>query len=138
MRYIIASIIIPWLAATAGYGQKIDLSWDKNSESDLGGYRIYFSTDSLSLNSLADVGWGETDPEDETRVKERVNWNWESNIRYFVGVTAYDQAGNESGMSVIIGFDFIDRASPDIVENLVVIRTDKDGNVRTYRLVEQE
>ena len=62
---------------------------NKNTESDLSGYRIYYGKSSGSYNDMIDVG-------DTTNFL--IN-NLEDNTRYYFAVTAYDFSGNESGFS---------------------------------------
>ena len=70
------------------------LTWDRNSESDLKGYRVHFSNDSTNLSSIIDV-------------KNVTLWTingLNKNIKYYFAVSAYDLAGNESGLSEIVNY----------------------------------
>ena len=44
------------LLATEGRCAQVTLAWDKNSESNIAGYRIYYGTGSRSYNWFIDVG----------------------------------------------------------------------------------
>ena len=121
--------------------QTVEISWDKNTETDLSGYKVYFSADSLNLNLESNVGLGTTDPADPARIKEGLKagnsaWTWDSNKRYFSAVTAYDVAGNESEFSDIIGFEVKDKSKPATVDNIKIVVIDENGNVSVF--VKQE
>lgn len=65
---------------------KIILSWKKNPEKDLAGYRIYFKQEK-SFYNIAEVGKDATECTLE---------NLENGSQYFINISAYDKAGNES------------------------------------------
>ena len=77
---------------------EVTIAWNANTESDLDGYSVYRSTglsgppyelvDDLSLDELAD-------PENPEVTLTQL----EEGINYYIAVTAYDQAGNESQYS---------------------------------------
>jgi len=76
------------LTAVAGDGF-IDLAWNANSESDLAGYKVHYGTASGVYNAHLDVGNVLV-----TRLQSLVN-----GTTYYIVVTAYDLAGNESSNS---------------------------------------
>ena len=88
MRRIL--LIIPFLffltTAEAGY---LDLAWVPNEEPDLGGYRIYYGTTSGEYIDFVDVGVVTT-----YRLDDLLD-----GVTFFLALTAYDLASNESGLS---------------------------------------
>lgn len=77
------------------------ISWSPNSENDLAGYRLYYGFQSRNYVYSKDVG---------TRTEWTLN-NLDPQKKYFVALTAYDIAGNESGFSTEVS------AFPDTVES---------------------
>src|SRR3989440_5924367 len=75
--------------APEGYGsQNVTLAWDPNSESDVGGYKIYCGPSSRNYTNIIDVG--------------NVTSNRISNLAsgsYYFAVTAYNTLGLESDYS---------------------------------------
>ena len=86
----VAAFIIP-LACSAGvaYSAQITLTWDASTDSDLGGYKIYYGTASRVYDVSLNVG----------------NWttctisSLERGETYYFAVTAYNSQGSESGYS---------------------------------------
>ena len=115
---------------TVGRNTFVLLEWDKNSESDLAGYRVYRSMTPLSgFDQRAEIEFNQYTEE-----------GVENSVKYFYKVSAYDMAGNESektdatmGMPVapgptpVSGHIVSDTvwyagASPYILEKTVVIK----------------
>ncbi len=67
----------------------LDLAWDPNSEPDLAGYIVYYGTSPGDYTDWIDVG-------NVTSVRIK---GLRGNMEYFVAVTAYDRAANESDFS---------------------------------------
>lgn len=65
------------------------ISWNHNTESDLRGYRVYYGTESRSYQYVLDVGYTN---------HVTVSGFLEGQV-YYIAVTAYDHAGNESSFS---------------------------------------
>ena len=69
----------------------VELAWDRNTEADLAGYRVYRSAPGGELQKVADAlelpAWSDR--------------NIESGKTYRYAITAFDQAGNESIKSAI-------------------------------------
>ncbi len=71
-------------------GKTIELTWTRNTETDLKGYRVYRAFENNNFERIT------TDTQDSTSYSDR---NLESGKRYRYAVTAIDTAGNESKMS---------------------------------------
>ena len=71
------------------YGASLNLTWTANTESDLAGYNVYYGTSSGSYGSPLDAG----------NVTEYELTGLEEGIRYYVAITVYDTADNESEKS---------------------------------------
>jgi len=84
---------------------KIFLSWDKNTEIDLAGYKIYFDDDQNGppYNGVAYYS-GQNSPIDVADANNHFLRGLQSAHRYYVAVTAYDVVGNESSFSREIVF----------------------------------
>lgn len=67
----------------------LDLAWTPNQEPDVAGYRVYYGTSSRDYINFVDVG-GAT----SYRLGDLLD-----GVTYYVAVTAYDTAGNESDFS---------------------------------------
>jgi hypothetical protein len=89
MKKFLFAIAIVFVAAQA-FGAS--LVWDPNTETDLAGYRVYYSTDNFATaNFLAET----TDtcyPLDK------------SQDGYYFALTAFDFAGNESARSAVVRY----------------------------------
>ena len=70
----------------------IELSWDRNTEADLAGYRVYRATGSGGLEKIADVN----------EVPTYSDHQVEAGKTYRYTITAVDQAGNESPKSATV------------------------------------
>jgi hypothetical protein len=69
--------------------ESLTIAWDSNPEGELGGYKIYYGTQSGNYDFFKDVG-------DVTRKKIR---RLKPETRYYFALTAYDVFGNESDFS---------------------------------------
>lgn len=78
------------------------LSWDANTEPDLAGYRVYVGSASGQYGAPKDVGNVTQVSREALALPDGV---------YFAAVTAYDQAGNESGFSNEVNFK-VDQTPP--------------------------
>jgi len=72
--------------APSAAANTIELAWERNTESDLAGYRIYRALDGGALEKLADVN----------QVPSYSDRKVEHGKTYRYAITAVDQAGNES------------------------------------------
>lgn len=76
------------LAAVVGT-QSVELIWERSTESDLAGYRIYRDS---GAGQFERIGMSADTPNFSDR-------KFQAGKRYRYAVTAYDQSGNESGLS---------------------------------------
>ncbi|MFQ5706754.1 MAG: FlgD immunoglobulin-like domain containing protein [bacterium] len=90
-RFAPVNMLVGILITTPAFAQKgsVQLSWQANQESDLGGYKVYYSQKSGHYDHVMNVG-------DITAY--RIG-NLDLGVRYYFAVTAYDFSGNESGFS---------------------------------------
>ena len=82
--------------------------WDRNRESDLSGYKVYFGDRSGEYDLNIDVGT-------DTSLK-RVIPGFRN--RMYVAVTAYDLSGNESNFSEEVSFGFDNNIPPAFSDTL--------------------
>jgi fibronectin type 3 domain-containing protein len=74
----------------------IELTWQRNGEADLAGYRIYRALQGGSFEKVADAG----------QIPSYSDRAVEHGRQYRYTVTAIDQAGNESGKSTAVEVAF--------------------------------
>jgi len=92
MRYLLTGVFLVWLSSM-GLAQiktgKALVTWDQNTESDLGGYQIYRGVSSGNYTKVVDVGL----------INEGEIVDLTAGITHYFVVTAYDRSGNESDFS---------------------------------------
>lgn len=71
----------------------ITVSWNANTEADLRGYRVYFGTSSGTYQQVRGAGL------DAGRSTTFTISNLRAGATYYIAVTGYDTAGNESAFS---------------------------------------
>lgn len=76
---------------------EVTISWNRNGEADLAGYRIYFGTSALVLGLLQDVGLTATPLTPSVTITSFPNYG-----QLFFAVTAYDTSNNESEFSPVV------------------------------------
>ena len=92
-------------AGDAGSGSeaKIILAWDSNTESDLAGYKVYWGTTSRTTSGVygnnKDVGMATQLTPTETAYALKETDGLVKGQRYYIAVTAYNNAGYESTFS---------------------------------------
>ncbi len=69
--------------------RELIISWDRNTEADLAGYKIYYGTSSRQYTQFIDVG----------KINNFTVSGLSEGVTYFFAVTAYDTAKNESDFS---------------------------------------
>ncbi len=74
---------------------RVDIFWDRNPESDIAGYNVYFSYSYEGKYTL--IG--------STIKTSFIDAKAKNEITYYYGVTAYDYAGNESKLSDDVVYD---------------------------------
>ncbi len=67
----------------------IKLAWDPNTETDVAGYKVYYGTSSGNYENAVDIG----------NSTEYLLSGLSKGQTYYIVVTAYDTASNESGFS---------------------------------------
>ncbi len=78
----------PGVAGYAHADNNVSLSWNRNAEADLSGYRVYYGVNS-----------GEYDHVEEAYLDTFITVGGLDSVAYYFVVTAYDTAGNESAAS---------------------------------------
>jgi hypothetical protein len=68
------------------YAYGVSINWNRNSESDIAGYKVYYGTATHNYQNMLDVG------PFTTAVIDGLN----GGVTYYFAVTAYDTSGNES------------------------------------------
>lgn len=86
---LLIGAVFSMLITMVAIGAEVKVSWDKNLESDLKGYKIYYGTSSRNYDDNIDVG---------NNTSYTVA-NLDTNIVYYFAVTAIDSSGNESEFS---------------------------------------
>lgn len=85
-KVFISLFLMMTFGANAG---EVIVSWDRNNEQDLAGYRIHYGTSSGNYTNIIDVG---------NHTSHAIN-NLTDGLSYYFVVTAYDNIGNESDYS---------------------------------------
>lgn len=78
------------------FGQ-VTLSWNRNGEADLAGYRVYYGTAPISLNYIVDVGLTATPITPSTTLT-----SFQTYGQLYFAMTAYDTSNNESALSSVV------------------------------------
>ncbi|MCG3110724.1 MAG: fibronectin type III domain-containing protein [Candidatus Manganitrophus sp. SB1] len=95
-------LLLNW--KTPAMAADASLSWDTNTENDLGGYKLYYGTSSGSYGAPVDVG---------NQTSFTVN-GLSSSQTYYFAVRAYNTSGAESGYSNEVSKSFGDTAAPTL------------------------
>jgi len=101
--FIIATFILTPVIAHGAY-----LTWNPNHEADLAGYRAYFGTSSEQYDRVVNLG--------KVTELKLSSLNLQENMPYYISITAYDSAGNESGLSAELHLS-LDEAISDYFDN---------------------
>jgi hypothetical protein len=110
-RLVLFSFFIALLCATPALSADVTLAWDPNSEPDLKGYGVYFRKDNPGPPyDLAGYLPLEDLKNDDT--PSFVVSGLEKGFKYYLVVTAYDTAGNESTFSSAVCADVGDTITP--------------------------
>ena len=114
---MISLAISIFILPVVSYSQEIPMnpwgiSWDANSERDLAGYRIYITiTPGQGYEILEDVPLANLSNIAQPKYRFRLNEFLDG--KYWSVITAYDNAGNESGYSNEVFFE-VDQIPPEI------------------------
>jgi len=87
--FLSISLLLLALSPALSLASSLTLAWSPNFEDDLAGYKIYYGTWSRDYDFTIDVG-------NVSQYKVR---GLRPETRYYLGLTAYDFSGNESGFS---------------------------------------
>lgn len=91
-RILCLAICAVLLLAPNAWAGIVSVQWNANTEDDLAGYRLYYG-----IQSRGDAAYTETV---EISDSAATSWSLELDAgTYYFGLTAFDAAGNESGMS---------------------------------------
>ena len=90
----IALCMIACFIVSNAFAAQVTLAWDPNTESDLAGYRVHYGTASNSYSVHIDVH----------NVTTYTVTGLTDGQTYYLAVTAYDTAGNESGYSNSVSY----------------------------------
>jgi len=78
------------VAVSASRAETVTLVWDENKETDLAGYIFYYGAASGDYSFSMDVG----------NTTQYTIQNLDQGVTYYFAVSAYDEGGNESDLSV--------------------------------------
>ena len=132
--------IILFLCTPYVYSCEVTLVWERNMESDLAGYKIYYRTAAERYDVYIDVG-----KETSCTIS-----NLEEGKTYFIVATAYDLDGNESGFSDEVTYtvpkgdtgnnapvarDGTLTVTENMTGNGTASASDVDGDILTYSIV---
>ena len=99
LSILIISIVLfsgCWEGFLFGDNGFINLAWNSNKEHNLAGYKIYYGTSSKIYSSSIDVKFATQSTPDTVTYTLR---GLKINQKYFIAMTAYNEAGRESGYS---------------------------------------
>jgi hypothetical protein len=83
---VLVAVLLSWPLDSVG---QIRLAWDPNTEPDVAGYQIYYGTSSRNYRYSVDVG----------NVTTYTIQGLTQGVTYYIALTAYDSADNESDFS---------------------------------------
>lgn len=101
-RFIFALVV---MLSGRLWAESITVSWNRNTEPDLAGYKVYYGTSSGHHSEVIDVGL----------VTRWVVDGLQPTTKYYFVVTAYDSSGNESEPSEEVSAVTLDRTPPALV-----------------------
>ncbi len=87
-KFVAVAAIFSFATGAFAETRSVTLSWDPNTEPDIAGYKVYWGTSSGVYSQFSDVSQTTASVSDLT-----------VGVRYYFAVTAYNEAGLESGYS---------------------------------------
>ena len=87
-KFVAVAAIFSFATGAFAETRSVTLSWDANTEPDIAGYKVYWGTSSGVYDQFSDVSQTTASVSDLT-----------VGVRYYFAVTAYNEAGLESGYS---------------------------------------
>jgi len=132
-RTVLTSALFLWVllvAPSRSFSADLTLAWDSNLEADLEGYGVYFKKGAPGppYDLFGHVVLSElSDPDNPTFTMTDL----EKGSRYFITLTAYDTAGNESGYADPVCAEIGDQILPcdSMSENEGSASSDVSGNL---------
>ena len=105
------------------FAADVTASWNANTESDLGGYKVYYGTQSQNYSNVMDVG----------KVLSVTITNLDRNKTYYFALKTYDTTGNESNFSSEVQL-FIpplpDTTPPNAPTNVKIVLSSTQSSVK--------
>lgn len=92
----ITALLVGNCVLAYGQANQIKAQWDSNTEPDLAGYRIYWSSEQGAYSNAFDIPLVNFVPKPDWNT---IQTGWLTPGRWYFVATAYDTAGNESGFS---------------------------------------
>ena len=93
-KFVAVAAIFSFVTGAFAETRSVSLAWDANSEPDIAGYKVYWGTSSGVYDQFNDVSQTTASVSDLT-----------VGVRYYFAVTAYNEAGLESGYSEEVSSD---------------------------------
>ncbi len=131
MKKLLLAICLVLLFPVLTFADDVKIGWNPNTESDLGGYKVYFGEASGvydSPNSPVDIGNPlpvlieiEGEPIPQLKIVATLT-GLLSGHTYYIVVTAYDITDNESNYSLEISGDVQDVTAPNVPEGLIILQ----------------
>jgi hypothetical protein len=91
---LLLTILVSLLIVSNTSAADVTLTWNKNSETHISGYKLYYGTSTRNYSKVLDAG----------NLTTYTITNLNQGTQYFIAATAYDAHGNESGYSSEISY----------------------------------
>ena len=93
--FLFGNVLLPTILSTRANAAEITLSWNRNTEPDIAGYKIFYGTRSHNYNSIITINDTSTEP---AQCQYTVHGLQEGQT-YFFALKSFDLAGNISSYS---------------------------------------
>ncbi len=124
---LFAMVMIFQFGQTTCFAETVALSWDANTESNIGGYKVYYKAASSSLPFDGSGAAEGVSPVDARNLTSSTISGLDPSLTYYFAVTAYDTTGNESQYSNIV--TVLESVPPVVSLNSPVNNTAVSGTV---------
>ena len=112
--FLFLIIVIPaWV-----YGEVVMVSWEANTETGLGGYRVYYGTSSMTYTQSLDVS---------PLINSIEIGDLSQGYTYYFAITAYDTEGYESAYSEEVSVSIPEGDPPPDEDNSVSLGAGSGG-----------